>query len=113
VSQNPYWKEVYGTHCQFKASSIQMAARSSGNKVVISAVGAMVAALGIGTASPFILDRDKLRGLHEEQSPPTSAMLAQEIKKLQKEGTLKGDDKETPEKKGGLAPGSMWKRFQK
>ena len=90
-----------------------MAARSSGNKVVISAVGAMVAALGIGTASPFILDRDKLRGLHEEQSPPTSAMLAQEIKKLQKEGILKGDDEETPEKKGGLAPGSMWKRFQK
>lgn len=75
-----------------------------------------MAALGIGTASPFLMDRDKLRGLHEEQSPPTSAMLAQEIKKLQKEGVLKGDDHEdevVPEKKGGLAPGSMWKRFQK
>ena len=93
--------------------SFKMAARSSGNKVVISAVGAMVAALGIGTASPFILDRDKLRGLHEEQSPPTSAMLAQEIQKLQKEGILKGDDEEPPESKAGLAPGSMWKRFQK
>jgi hypothetical protein len=73
----------------------------------------MVAALGIGTASPFLLDRDKLRGLHEEQSPPMSAMLAQEIKKLQQEGLLKGDEEEKLERKGGLAPGSMWKRFQK
>jgi hypothetical protein len=92
-----------------------MAARSSGNKLVISVVTAMVAALGIGTASPFLLDRDKLRGLHEEASPPMSSMLAQEVKKLQNEGILKGDDEEEekPEKKGGLAPGSMWKRFQK
>lgn len=76
----------------------------------------MVAALGIGTASPFLLDRDKMRGLHEEQSPPTSAMLAHEIKKLQNEGLLKGDDdegSEIPQRKEGLAPGSMWKRFQK
>ena len=74
----------------------------------------MAAALGIGTLSPFLLDRDKMRGLHEEQSPPTSAMLAQEIQKLQKEGLLKGDDEEEGAKrKEGLSPGSMWKRFQK
>lgn len=92
-----------------------MAARSSGNKLVLAAVGATVSAIGIGTIYlPFIADRDKMRGLHEEASPPTSAMLAQEIKKLQTDGLLRGDDDDgngaKPERKS-LAPGSMWKRF--
>lgn len=97
--------------------SVMAAARSSGNKVVMAAVGAMATAIGIGVIYlPFIADRDKMRGLHEEDSPPTSAMLAQEIRKLQRDGVLKGDDDDgatkIPERKS-LAPGSMWSKFSK
>ena len=71
----------------------------------MAAVTATIGALGIGVVYlPFIADRDQMRGLHEEQSPPTSAMLAQEIKKLQQEGLLRGDDQEAdgskPDRKG-------------
>eukprot|EP00934_Nitzschia_sp_Nitz4_P000528 Nitzschia sp. Nitz4//scaffold3_size479765//389306//389584//NITZ4_000166-RA/size479765-processed-gene-1.541-mRNA-1//-1//CDS//3329550956//528//frame0 len=92
-----------------------MAARSSGSKVVSAAVAATCAAIGIGVIYlPFIADRDKMRGLHEEAAPPTSAMLAQEIKKLQAEGLLKGEDEEigAPPKRQSLAPGSMWGKFR-
>ena len=87
----------------------------SGNKLVAVAVGATVTMVGLGAVYvPFFADRDKLRGLHEESAPPTSAMLAQEIKKLQSEGILKGDDDDKaathdPPK----APGSMWGKFKK
>ena len=91
-------------------------ARSSGSKLVAAAVAGTFGAVGIGTIYlPFVADRDKMRGLHEEQDPPTAAMLAQEIKKLQKEGILPKDeseDKKPKDEKRGMSPGSMWKRFR-
>jgi hypothetical protein len=91
--------------------------RSSGSKLVSIAVAATVGTLGIGTIYlPFIADRDKIRGVHEEQDAPTSAMLMQEISKLQREGLLKGDDEEddpTPKDRKGWSPGSMWSKFSK
>lgn len=86
--------------------------------MVVAAVAATVSAVGIGTVYlPFFADRDQIRGMHEEKSgAPTSAMLAQEIKKLQKEGLLKGDEEhqvDIPENKKRLAPGSMWKNMKK
>jgi hypothetical protein len=97
-----------------------MAARMSGNKLVSLAVGATAMMVGLGAIYvPFFADRDKLRGLHEESAPPTSAMLAQEIKKLQKEGILKGDEEDPRSNKTDLshdrpkAPGSMWAVFKK
>jgi CHASE1-domain containing sensor protein len=96
-----------------------MAARISGNKIVSVAVAGTVAMVGLGAVYvPFFADRDKLRGLHEESAPPTSAMLAQEIKKLQQEGILKGDDHDdsdsnnTQQQQRPKAPGSMWKQFK-
>lgn len=97
-----------------------MASRISGQKVVSAAVVGTVLTAAIGTVYlPFVADRDKMRGLHEEQTPPTAAMLAQEIKKLQRDGILKGDDSQDgevpPPKDGGrksLAPGSMWKNMR-
>lgn len=92
------------------------AARSSGTKLVVVAVGGMVATIGIGTIYlPFFADRDKMRGLHEEDTPPTSAMLAQEIKKLQRDGILKGDDHDEPPQpeRKRLSPGSMWQSFKR
>lgn len=96
------------------------AARSSGSKIVAGAVALTCGAVGVGTIYlPFIADRDQMRGMHEEEAPPTSAMLVQEIRKLQKEGLLKGDEEHdvnipsaSEQKQGGLAPGSMWKRFK-
>jgi hypothetical protein len=96
-----------------------MAARVSGHKVVSAAVAGTVLAVAVGTVYlPFVADRDKMRGMHEEQTPPTSAMLAQEIKKLQRDGILKGDDGQDDEasppkgERKSLAPGSMWKQFR-
>lgn len=100
-----------------------MAARMSGKKVVSFAVAGTVTMVGLGAVYvPFFADRDKLRGLHEESAPPTSAMLAQEIKKLQSEGILKGDDDDDDDNVHGSgvakknqtkAPGSMWGQFKK
>ena len=44
-----------------------MASRNSGSRVVVMAVTGTLAALGIGTIYlPFVADKDKVRGLHEE-----------------------------------------------
>ena len=44
-----------------------MAARNSGSRVVLMAVTGTLAAIGVGTIYlPFIADKDKVRGLHEE-----------------------------------------------
>ena len=97
------------------------AARTSGSKIVACAVGMTLGAVGIGSVwLPFFADRDQIRGLHEEQSPPTSSMLAQEIAKLQKEGLLKADNDHTGTTVPGSsspppppkAPGSMWKNMK-
>lgn len=93
-----------------------MAHRVSGNKAVVAAVAGTIGAVCIGAIYvPFIADRDKLRGMHEESTPPTSAMLVQEIKKLQEEGILRGDDDETHfnTTNNAKAPGSMWKNMTK
>jgi hypothetical protein len=107
-----------------------MAARASGSKIVGVAVAATIGAVGVGSIwLPFFADRDTIRGLHEEQSPPTSTMLAQEIAKLQKEGILRQDDDYTTTSVPGSssaqqqqqqqqhpppprAPGSMWKNMK-
>ena len=94
--------------------------RSSGSKVVGIAVVATATMVGIGSIYlPFFADRDKMRGMHEEKDAPTSVMLAQEIKKLQKEGLLRSDDHSGQQaikdemQKQKNAPGSMWKQFPK
>ena len=93
-----------------------MAHRVSGNKAVVAAVAGTIGAVCIGAIYvPFIADRDKIRGLHEEATPPTSAMLAQEIKKLQQEGILRGDDEHNYHNAPNTTktPGSMWKNMTK
>mmetsp|Transcript_1371 Transcript_1371/g.2395 ORF Transcript_1371/g.2395 Transcript_1371/m.2395 type:complete len:95 (+) Transcript_1371:158-442(+) len=94
-----------------------MASRVSGNKLVSLAVAGTITVVGVSCIYiPFFADRDKMRGLHEESAPPTSAMLAQEIKKLQREGILKGeedqDDGTAAQAERPRAPGSMWKQFK-
>ena len=93
-----------------------MAHRVSGSKAVVAAIAGTIGAVCIGAIYvPFVADRDKLRGLHEESTPPTSAMLAQEIKKLQQEGILRRDEDESHPNitTKAKAPGSMWKNMTK
>ena len=92
-----------------------MAHRVSGNRAVVAAVTGTIGAVCIGAIYvPFFADRDKIRGLHEESTPPMSAMLAQEIKKLQQEGILKiDDDKKHDNVTNDKAPGSVWKNIKK
>ena len=90
--------------------------RSSGSKVVIAAVTATLTAVGIGTIYlPFIADRDKMRGMHEEKDPPTAALLAQEIQQFrQGAGPIaENNDGQQQQKGQARAPGSMWKNFRK
>eukprot|EP00980_Cylindrotheca_fusiformis_P030072 scaffold24311_cov196-Cylindrotheca_fusiformis.AAC.1 len=90
------------------------AARSSGSKLVAVAVAGTVGVVGLSTIYlPFFSDRDAIRGMHEEQAPPTSAMLAQEIKKLQQEGIIRGDEEDQSNIPKQKAPGSMWKNLRK
>ncbi len=93
-----------------------MAHRVSGNRAVVAAVAGTVGAVFVGSIYvPFLADRDKLRGLHEEATPPTSAMLAQEIRKLQQEGLLRKDDDHEaniPKVTTTKSPGSMWKNMR-
>ena len=98
------------------------AARASGNKLVALAVAGTVSAVGIGTIYlPFMADRDKMRGLHEEENmkAPTAAMLAAETKKLQDAGLLKKDDDLEKDTKipssassSRSSAGSMWSNFR-
>ena len=82
----------------------------------MAAVAGTIGAVCVGAIYvPFIADRDKLRGMHEESTPPTAAMLAQEIKKLQQEGILRGDDDDNNANYAAnstKAPGSMWKNMK-
>lgn len=90
-------------------------ARSSGSRLVAGAVAGTLGVVGLSTIYlPFFADRDTIRGLHEEEAPPTSHMLAQEIRKLQQEGILRGDEEEEKtEAKKAKAPGSMWSNLRK
>jgi flagellar basal body-associated protein FliL len=94
-----------------------MAARSSGSRVVSIAIAGTVAAVGVGTIYlPFFADKDKLRGLHEEEAAPTAAMLVLETKKLEAAGLLRGDEpdeKQEAKQQPKRSAGSMWQSFRK
>jgi hypothetical protein len=97
-------------------------ARSSGSKLVIGAVTGTLAAVGIGTIYlPFIADRDKMRGMHEEKDAPVAAMLAQEIQNFRQDrrgeadGSTQQQQQQEQQQRNAAtkAPGSMWKNIRK
>lgn len=84
-----------------------MAARNSGSKMVGLAVAATVTALGVGTIYlPFVADRDKVRGLHEE-----SDMSAQEKREFDAMIQKMQQDAEARKSATGGAGNSMWSRI--
>jgi hypothetical protein len=85
-----------------------MAGRNSGSKMVGAAVGGIIAFLGVGTFYlPFIADKDRVRGLHEEStlSPRDQREYEQMLKEMEKETA------ELKEKKPLPSNNSMWKRM--
>ena len=83
---------------------MKMASRTSGSKVVALAVGAIVAALGIGTIwAPFYADRDKLRGMNEDADGGMSSRK----RRLQE----RGEEAAKKENMSKTNSNSMWARM--
>jgi hypothetical protein len=78
-----------------------MARTANGSKVVIIAVTATLTALGIGTIYlPFYVDRDKLRGMHEDADGNLSGKERREYEMLLSqlhEQQLKGKNSSSPQ----------------
>lgn len=87
------------------------AARNSGTKLVSLAVAATVAAVGIGTVYlPFIADRDKVRGLHEE-GEMSAAERRQYERALSEMGAQSRASDSNKKEENLPKSNSMWKRM--
>jgi len=90
-------------------------ASKTGSRMVVAAVTATVAALGIGTVYlPFVADRDRVRGMHEEGEMSASdkreyeAMLKQMQQKQQQQ---KQQQKHQNPQQHLPTSNSMWARM--
>mmetsp|Transcript_16223 Transcript_16223/g.19813 ORF Transcript_16223/g.19813 Transcript_16223/m.19813 type:complete len:95 (+) Transcript_16223:112-396(+) len=89
--------------------------RIDGRKLVSLAFGGTLAALAIGQVYlPYIADKDKIRGLFEEEDMPSQAkremkMILKEERKSQGSGNNQGETNEGMRN----GPGSMWKNFRR
>ena len=91
--------------------------RTDGRKLVALAFGATTLAVGIGQIYlPYIADRDKLRGLFEEEDMPMQArkememMMMKERQELQKQQQQQQQEV-TKERTGNS--GSMWSNMRR
>ena len=91
-----------------------MASRNSGSRVVIMAVTGILATIGVGTIYlPFIADRDKVRGLHEEGELDERAKREYEqILRQMNQDTASGgsEQQNTPPPRPS---NSMWSRLKR
>mmetsp|Transcript_29310 Transcript_29310/g.39104 ORF Transcript_29310/g.39104 Transcript_29310/m.39104 type:complete len:102 (-) Transcript_29310:1415-1720(-) len=94
--------------------------RTDGKKLVAVASLGIVAVVGFAQIYlPFIADRDKLRGLFEEEDMPTGArreldaMMRAERLQAMKEAREQAQQSGNPETNANdkRAPGSMWKNL--
>ncbi len=89
--------------------------RTDGRKIVAFAFGATTLAIGVGQIYlPYIADRDKLRGLFEEEDMPLQARREMEMmmKKEQKQ------QQQQQQQLGGMGSGtsgagSMWSNMRR
>lgn len=94
--------------------------RTDGRKIVALAFGATTLAVGIGQIYlPYIADRDKLRGLFEEEDMPQQArmememMMRQEQRQQQKQQRQPTSELESQKEHGKNTAGSMWENFRR
>lgn len=88
-----------------------MAGRNSGSKMVAAAVTGIIAFIGVGTFYlPFVADKDRIRGLHEESelSGRDKREYEQMLREMEKEMV---PTPEAKEKKPFPTNNSMWKRM--
>mmetsp|Transcript_10301 Transcript_10301/g.14555 ORF Transcript_10301/g.14555 Transcript_10301/m.14555 type:complete len:94 (+) Transcript_10301:258-539(+) len=85
--------------------------RVDGRKIVAVATTAVVAVVGFGTIYlPFMADRDKIRGLNEEDDMPKAAR--EEMERVRREQHEIGQMKETKiPQRSHPNSGSMWKNM--
>ena len=83
-----------------------MAARNSGTKLVVGAVTLTIAAIGVGSIYlPFMVDKDRLRGLDEE-----GQMYAAEQREYERMVQEMGKAKQ--QRRNSIpTSNSMWKRM--
>eukprot|EP00978_Attheya_sp_CCMP212_P046950 scaffold421144_cov55-Attheya_sp.AAC.1 len=90
--------------------------RTDGKKIVGVAVAGIVGMVGFAQIYlPYIADRDKIRGLFEEDDIPAGARLEIEsILKKEREQAAKEEAQKMPviEEKQPVAAGSMWKNLR-
>mmetsp|Transcript_11659 Transcript_11659/g.22346 ORF Transcript_11659/g.22346 Transcript_11659/m.22346 type:complete len:93 (-) Transcript_11659:100-378(-) len=90
-----------------------MAGRNSGTRVVVMAVTGTLAAIGVGTIYlPFIADKDKIRGLHEESDVDERSKREYEAM-LRQMGQQQGGGEEVAENPPPRQSNSMWSRLKR
>ena len=93
--------------------------RTDGRKIVAFAFGATTLAIGVGQIYlPYIADRDKLRGLFEEEDMPLQARREMEMMMKKEQMTSSNNSSNNEEAKGGMGSGtsgagSMWKNMRR
>jgi hypothetical protein len=106
-------------YAQQKASHKTMAQRQSGKQLVTFAVAATVGAVGFGTIYlPFMADRDKLRGLHEEGEEQIPEGARREIRAIMKKEAAERVEREglsqaAQQEQQKASAGSMWSSFRR
>eukprot|EP00544_Gedaniella_sp_CCMP2646_P009352 CAMPEP_0202480094 /NCGR_PEP_ID=MMETSP1361-20130828/220_1 /ASSEMBLY_ACC=CAM_ASM_000849 /TAXON_ID=210615 /ORGANISM="Staurosira complex sp., Strain CCMP2646" /LENGTH=89 /DNA_ID=CAMNT_0049107495 /DNA_START=113 /DNA_END=382 /DNA_ORIENTATION=- len=82
-----------------------------GRKIVVVATAGTLAAVAFGQIYlPFIADRDKIRGLSEEDEVPEGARKEMEALFQQRGGTFPPPQQQ---KHPGSTPGSMWNNMRR
>mmetsp|Transcript_2341 Transcript_2341/g.2833 ORF Transcript_2341/g.2833 Transcript_2341/m.2833 type:complete len:93 (+) Transcript_2341:264-542(+) len=89
--------------------------RTDGRKIVALAFGATTLAVGIGQIYlPYIADRDKLRGLFEEEDMPQQARMEMEMMMRQEQQQQQSaSGLESQKEKGKNSAGSMWQNLRR
>lgn len=86
--------------------------RTNGRKIVSLALGGIVGAIGIGQIYlPYIADRDKLRGLFEEEDMPAEARREMEMIMATERAAQQA--MAHSEKNDKKSAGSMWSNLKR
>eukprot|EP00543_Licmophora_paradoxa_P005125 CAMPEP_0202447994 /NCGR_PEP_ID=MMETSP1360-20130828/6782_1 /ASSEMBLY_ACC=CAM_ASM_000848 /TAXON_ID=515479 /ORGANISM="Licmophora paradoxa, Strain CCMP2313" /LENGTH=90 /DNA_ID=CAMNT_0049065349 /DNA_START=79 /DNA_END=351 /DNA_ORIENTATION=+ len=88
--------------------------RADGKKLVAVATGAIVLTVGIAQVYlPYWMDRDKLRGMSEEEDMPQAAKQEMErMMRIQQATNTMQHQQQQQQREGGNA-GSMWNKMKK
>ena len=90
--------------------------RTDGRKIVTLAITTTTLAIGIGTIYlPYIADKDKIRGLFEEEDMPLQAKQEMEYMKMNEKNNneKKKNGEKSNTSSGKSSAGSMWSNLKR